>query len=233
MMFLFYVFELVDEYKSFLTASLAISFIYTTNSATNLVWADGSSKAAASAGVVLLSMVNLIWIFYYGGDNSSPVNQWVDSFSLKGPRSSSNPFHLQQQQQQQQQNRYPSAHQDSEEYRHSNWSNQRYVSSTRLNGLENFSERDNTGTPIYDIPETQGGTLLSTETTDTNLAIDDFPYTARALYSYDSSPEDENEISFEKGEILKVNDIHSRWWQAKRSNGEIGICPSNYVELIE
>lgn len=232
MMFLFYCFDLVDQYKVFLTGAFSVAVLYTTNSATNLVWADGAPQAAASAGVVLLSMVNLIWIFYYGGDNSSPVNQWVDSFSLRGPRSSSNPFRGQS---------YNDHHMSTndpqyDDYRRSTWSNQKYVSSTRLNGLENFSERENnTNTPIYDIPENEDGTNISTGTGmgDTNLIIDDFPYTARALYSYESSPDDENEISFEKGEILKVNDIHSRWWQAKRSNGEIGICPSNYVELIE
>jgi SHO1 osmosensor len=229
---MFYCFDVVDQYRVFLTAALAIAVVYTTNSATNLVWADGSSMAAASAGVVLLSMINLIWIFYFGGDNSSPINQWVDSFSLKGPRNSKNPFHS---------SSFQRSHSSAmpnngdNEFRHSNWSSQRYVSSTGLNGLENVSERDNTGTPIYDIPESNIGTQISvgTAASGTNLVIDDFPYTAKALYSYEASSDDENEISFEKGEILKVNDIHSRWWQAKRSNGEIGICPSNYVELIE
>lgn len=233
-LFIFYTFDLIDQYKPFLTSAFGVAFVYTTNSATGLVYSSGSKKAAASAGVILLSMVNLIWIFYYGGDNTSPVNQWVDSFSLRGPRSSNNPFGHHSQIPGNF-NSYGASNANVDDYRGSTASNQRYVSSTGLNGLENLSERNTTSAPMFETPihEQDIGTNISNDQIDTNLVIDDFPYTARALYSYESSPEDENEISFEKGEILKVNDIHSRWWQAKRSTGEIGICPSNYVELIE
>lgn len=55
---LFYCFDLVDHYKIFLTTSIAVAFVYNTNSATNLVYADGSKKAAASAGIILLSIIN-------------------------------------------------------------------------------------------------------------------------------------------------------------------------------
>jgi SHO1 osmosensor len=249
--FVIYGFDMLDQYKNFLTAAYSIAFVYTSNSATSLVYGSGSRKAAASAGIILLCMINIIYVFYYGSDNSTPINQWIDSFSLRGPRSSHNPFFYNQR------TNTNTAHtsylqgQGGQGGQHilSNDnsidpSTQRYVSSTRLNGFENLSERDNTttshsNTPIYDLSE-NNGTYLSatTELSDDNtntfgITIDDFPYTARALYSYESNPDDENEISFEKGEILKVNDINSRWWQAKRSNGDIGICPSNYVELIE
>ncbi|KAG6380972.1 hypothetical protein JVT61DRAFT_5367 [Boletus reticuloceps] len=78
------------------------------------------------------------------------------------------------------------------------------------------------------------GNTLSASTSSPEPVQDQEPYTykAKALYAYTASPDDPNEISFIKGEILDILDKQGKWWQAKKPDGAVGIAPSNYLQII-
>jgi hypothetical protein len=53
------------------------------------------------------------------------------------------------------------------------------------------------------------------------------------LFLDEANSDDPNEISFAKGEILEVAENKGKWWQARKTDGSVGIVPSNYVSQIE
>ncbi|KAI3402931.2 SHO1 [Candida oxycetoniae] len=267
--FILYANNNIELYKFTLVGLVSIGFIYTTNSTNNLIYNSNSSgNLCCAAGCILSSILNLIWILYFGGHPESPTNQFIDSFSYK------NHSHEQLGNQilssgknelfdeTQEYRKYGSssgnlAQQDSLKQPHvllsgmnnrssqvqSTPSNQNYISSTQLNGLENFSSQDvpisasatrdltrNNSTVNNNNNNNKRNTMYTDSEAGTGII---FRYKAKALYSYDANPDDINEISFIKDEILEVDDIDGKWWQARRANGQVGICPSNYVKLID
>lgn len=55
---------------------------------------------------------------------------------------------------------------------------------------------------------------------------------ARAEFDYDA--QEDNEISFQEGEILTdIQKLDPDWWMVTNSKGQQGLVPSNYLQLIE
>ncbi|KAJ7619422.1 hypothetical protein FB45DRAFT_754916 [Roridomyces roridus] len=47
-----------------------------------------------------------------------------------------------------------------------------------------------------------------------------------------AAPDDPDEISFCKGDVLDIIDEQGKWWLVQDAVGSLGIVPSNYLEII-
>lgn len=57
--------------------------------------------------------------------------------------------------------------------------------------------------------------------------------TVRAKALWDYQAEDDTEISFDPEDIIsEVEMIHDGWWRGKSPQGQVGLFPSNYVQLL-
>nr|OQO30856.1 High osmolarity signaling protein SHO1A [Rachicladosporium sp. CCFEE 5018] len=229
----------VYTYHVAIVGFMAAGLVFTTSSVNSLIYNSQPAKEAAAAGFILLSMVSIVWIFYYGSQPTASHRQTLDSFALHKDRAPSrNSRHMTQ------------------SYRpdtiHSSAANQQQqaqpqmYNSNQLAGFETASPvtgfpggaagaQNRASASAFPAPVSQTAptTAPPTGVADSTMTQPaEYPYRAKAIYSYEANPDDANEISFTKHEILEVSDVSGRWWQAKKENGETGIAPSNYLILL-
>ncbi|KUJ09864.1 putative high osmolarity signaling protein Sho1 [Mollisia scopiformis] len=232
--------DTTQTYHVAIVGYLACGLVLTSSSVNSLIYSSNGAKEATAAGHILLSMVNIVWIFYFGSTPSAVPRAYLDSFALhKDHRTSQGGRGMT--------NSYTNGRPDTSIS--SNVPPQMYTSA-QLGGFETSSpvagfpggastERNSSqprftngaaAAPTSNLATS--GPMSSEPTAGEVVAPTEYPYRAKAIYSYEANPDDANEISFSKHEILEVSDVSGRWWQAKKENGDTGIAPSNYLILL-
>ncbi|TLD22155.1 hypothetical protein PspLS_08265 [Pyricularia sp. CBS 133598] len=225
--------DTIQTYHVALVGYMACGLVLTTSSVNGLVYSTNGAKEAAAAGFILLSMVTIVWIFYFGSAPSAMPRAYLDSFALSKESTSNN-----------RQTMTGGGYGIGRPETSTSVQPPQMYTSAQLNGFENPSPVNgmrNSGAAPGGFPATPGPAsgLPKTTTPPAGGAADaeivpptEYPYRAKAIYTYEANPDDANEISFSKHEILEVSDVSGRWWQARKETGETGIAPSNYLILL-
>ncbi|KAI9814530.1 MAG: Transmembrane osmosensor [Thelocarpon impressellum] len=237
----------VQTYHVAIVGFMAAGIVLTSSAVNSLVYSSDPRREAAAAGHILLAMISIVWIFYFGSTPEAGSRAYVDSFALhkdnrqsRGGRPMADGYGANGP------DTSLSSHQAPQMY-----------TSAQLNGFETSSPVSGypggpAGQETRTSPQQRFGAGAGAASTSPSqgpsqqaplaaraggepsevIPPTEYPYRAKAIYSYEANPEDANEISFSKHEILEVSDVSGRWWQAKKETGETGIAPSNYLILL-
>jgi SHO1 osmosensor len=202
-------------------------------------WLRYVSRGEPRCGHVLTEKTQLVWMAYFGSSTQAGHRGYIDSFALN-----------KEQRMSMRGSRTMSADNYRPQTTASGQPQQQMYTSAQLNGLEasspvagypggpaggmrNNSQPQFGGQAQHSPARSPSGMHQEPQGPPADLgAPTEYPYRAKAIYSYEANPDDANEISFTKHEILEVSDVSGRWWQAKKENGDTGIAPSNYLILL-
>lgn len=224
------------------------------------IYSDVGSLKAMAAGYFILTIVNVIWLFFFTAEEDSPVFNLFYSIGgggalrssggRKGAGSRNQPMRMAGGGSMGNGSSYgggypagPGGYQQA--YGQSpSTADITAEGATKLNPMTNRSgtvNRSVTGGPGSELgahsigspkPSMPAAGTIDGHSTHNGEPAAGYGYKARALYAYTANADDPTEISFTKGEILDIVDNSGKWWQARKASGETGIVPSNYMQLL-
>jgi SHO1 osmosensor len=215
--------DTTQTYHVAIVGYLACGLVLTSSSVNATIYSSNGAREATAAGHILLSMVNvcsllcnvenmltgqIVWIFYFGSTPSAVPRAYLDSFALhKDHRTSQGGRGMT--------GNYGNGRPDTSIS--SNVPPQMYTSA-QLGGFETsspvagFTGDRNSSQPRFGngaaAPASNNnlatsGPMSTEPTAGEVVAPTEYPYRAKAIYSYEANPDDANEISFSKHEILR------------------------------
>jgi len=227
-----------------LSVATTFAILSTNESIYGNIAVDSSASTAMGAGYLIISIIDLLWLLFFTADEETYIFHLVAT-SGRGLSTQ------------------PGIRRSVIAAPHRNISHRSYGSEANMNGIGgqpyNTTPNGNVGS-IGNYKHSSGSIhsgngslhsmnmgggvgmmrqpepaqpLISPETQEVSSPSESVVARAKALYDYSANKDDVNEIGFKKGEILSVLDKSGKWWQARRQNGEQGIVPSNYLQIIE
>ncbi|CAO3591638.1 unnamed protein product [Absidia cylindrospora] len=188
------------DYRLLMMACLAISITLLTQTIDNQLHVGLGSAKASAAGGILMILMQFFWVMVFG----STPESWCHS-AVYGPPSSTN-------------------------YNHGD-------GNVPLSAPTNYSISNNESVHSHGAPMVHAVPYPAAQhqqqyqvyaSSSPAMTTNDSGNNAIALHPYTANPDDPNEISFYKGEVLEILDRRGNWWQARKQDQTIGIVPSNY-----
>ncbi|CAG8648624.1 8436_t:CDS:2, partial [Funneliformis mosseae] len=195
----------IKYYRFSILTFLGASLVFIVALVNEKINSDLAEDQAVAAGAIFLSLVTFVWIFSFGSEEGSIVVSSINSLAINK------------------------------------------VDRNTTQAVHGFAQSGPISPGIAMVPTSiQEPSINNTVVVTPNP---DYAYKAKALYDCKfifirSKMMDEiDHLGFKRniftnimrnkpGEILDIADNKGKWWQAKKTDGSMGIAPSNYLQII-
>ncbi|KAG2185891.1 hypothetical protein INT43_002329 [Umbelopsis isabellina] len=200
----------IAQYRLVILTFLAISIMYSTNEISKYLHSNLSTSAAITTGYIFIAIVQFIWVFVFGSTEDSKLGSVIDNLTAH-----SAPV------QEMKTNSSVALAAPANQYAPSTFTPTQFNNSqTTIQHQPSIKHTSYISGSNHSAPDVESTVVVSPN--------QEYPISVVALHAYEANPEDPNELSFAKGDMLDVHDKRGNWWQARKANGAVGIVPSNY-----